>query len=507
MRVGVALLVAAACGSSAHAKLADAPDGLVDTDAAVDGPPDAPPYVPGATYIKASDPSADADFGYVVALSGDGRTLAVGAPFRSTAAFHAGAVYVYVHSQGAWTFQTQLIGSNTEQGDEFGSSLALSDDGNTLAVGAIGEQSCATGIDGDQQDNACSLSGAAYVFTREQTTWAQQAYVKASNTPYRDGYSRVFGQAVALSADGNTLAVGDPGDPSNATGIDGNGTNITMPLSGAVFVFVRAGAGWSQQAYVKSSNPDQQDVLGASVALSRTGDVMVCGAPGEASAATGVNGSQIDNSKSYAGAAYVFERVGSTWSQHAYLKASNTDHNDEFGFAAAVSGDGATAAIGAWGEASSAIGIGGDQTDNSQLDSGAVYVFANDGSQWAQQAYIKETVASRNADFLGYAVSLSDDGNTLAAGACGSQITRMMQPLQVGAVYELTRAGATWKHSTVFHAAISDMSDLYGNSVALSRDATVLAIGAPGEDSMASGVGGDPTDNSGSGAGAAYVIE
>ena len=96
-----------------------------------------------------------------------------------------------------------------------------------------------------------------------------------------------------------------------------------------------------------------------------SGDTVVVGANSEASNATGVNGNQADNSAHQAGAAYVFVRNGTTWSQQAYLKASNTDAVDEFGTSVAVSGD--TVVVGARYESSNATGVNGDQTDNNAL--------------------------------------------------------------------------------------------------------------------------------------------
>jgi len=508
-RLVLAAVAVVGCGSGSHPGVSD---GSVDAPPA-DAAPDAP-HVPVQTYIKASNTGAGDAFGMSVALSGDGKTLAVGAPYEASnatgiggdqandAASQAGAVYVYVLDQGTWAQQAYVKASNAQAGDQFGYALALGDDGNTLAVSALDEQSCATGIDGDQQDNACSTSGAVYLFTRSGATWSQQAYVKPSNTTYRNGNVRAFGQSLALSGDGTTLAVGDPAEASNATGIDGDQTNTTMTLSGAVFVFVRAGQTWSQQAYVKASNTGGMDELGYSVALSRTGDVMVAGAANEASAARGVNGSQVDNSMTYAGAAYVYTRSGTTWSQRAYLKASNTDHNDMFGSAVAISASGTTIAVGAYGEASNAVGIDGDQTDNSQLDAGAVYVFADGGSGWAQQAYVKEATASNNNDSFGYAVSLSADGNTLLAGAFEARAVQG----QIGAAYGVSRAGSTWSHRVVYGAASPDASDLFGFTVSQSADGSAVAIGAPGEDSAATGVGGNATDDSAMTAGAAYVV-
>src|SRR2546422_6369245 len=103
-----------------------------------------------------------------------------------------------------------LKASNTEMGDRFGNGgtleghgVALSGDGNTLAVGAPYESSGAKGINGDQNDNSVYSAGAVYVFARRNNTWTQQAYIKASNPRQSDK----FGFVVSLSQDGNTLAV------------------------------------------------------------------------------------------------------------------------------------------------------------------------------------------------------------------------------------------------------------------------------------------------------------
>ncbi len=122
--------------------------------------------------------------------------------------------------------------SNTDAGDRFGWAVSLAADGNTLAVGAVFEDSNATGIDGDANNGAFD-AGAVYVFTRSGSSWFQQAYVKASNT----GTGDQFGSAVSLAADGNTLAVGAVNEDSNATGVNGDQTNNSAPNSGAVYLY------------------------------------------------------------------------------------------------------------------------------------------------------------------------------------------------------------------------------------------------------------------------------
>ncbi|MGH8474815.1 MAG: choice-of-anchor D domain-containing protein [Methylococcales bacterium] len=134
---------------------------------------------------------------------------------------------------------------------------------------------------------------------RSGATWSQQAYLKASNT----GYSDNFGVSVAIS--GDTVVVGAPGENSNATGVNGDQSDNSADYAGAAYGFLRSGATWSQQVYLKASNTGSDDEFGVSVAIS--GDTVVVGAPFENSNATGVDGNQSDDSASYSGAAYVFK--------------------------------------------------------------------------------------------------------------------------------------------------------------------------------------------------------
>lgn len=323
-------------------------------------------------YIKASNTGADDEFGQSVSLSGD--TLAVGASDEGSSATgvggnqadngaqSSGAVYVFTRVGGTWSQQAYLKASNTGRFDRFGWHVSLS--GDTLAVSAPGEDSRATGIDGNQSDDSAPDSGAVYVFLRSGSVWAQQAYVKASNTDAGD----TFGWRLSLS--GDTLAVGAYLEDSAATGVNANQADNSAPDAGAVYVFVRGGTAWAQQAYVKASNANAEDNLGFSLALS--GDTLAIGAQAEASAATGLNGNQSDNTARRAGAVYVFSRAGTSWTQEAYVKASNTGAFDNFGTSVAVGGD--TLVVGALGEASNATGINGNQTNNSAPDAGAVYV-------------------------------------------------------------------------------------------------------------------------------------
>jgi hypothetical protein len=375
-------------------------------------------------YVKASNTGAGDQFGHSVALSGDGSTLAVGAFLEASAsagingnqadntAFAAGAVYVYTRSGTTWTQQAYVKASNPEAGDQFGTSVALSGDGSTLAVGAELEDSASAGINGNQVDNTATDAGAVYVYTRSGTTWTQQAYVKASNTGANDN----FGHSVALSGDGSTLAVGAWLEDSASAGINGNQADNTAANAGAVYVYTRSGTTWTQQAYVKASNTGATDLFGTSVALSGDGSTLGVGARSEASASAGIDGNQADNTASGAGAVYVYTRSGTTWTQQAYVKASNPEAGDQFGLSVALSSDGSTLAVGAWLEDSASAGINGNQVDNTAADAGAVYVYTRSGTTWTQQAYVKASNTGANDNF-GYSVALSGAGNPLAVGA------------------------------------------------------------------------------------------
>ena len=493
-------------------------------------------------YLKASNPDASDHFGcggenhghngQSVALSADGRTLAVGAPHESSAArgvngnqrdnsvFDAGAVYVFTRTGDSWTQQAYLKPSNPQSGAEFGHYVALSADGNTLAVSAYWEASNATGVNGNQQDESIPQAGAVYVFARAGSAWSQQAYVKASNTGEAGtadtfGEGDQFGWSLALSGDGTTIAVGAITEDGGAAGINGNQRDNASPSAGAVYVFTRAGRVWSQQAYVKPSNLDAGDMFGYSVSLSGDGSVLAVGSFDEDGSGRGINPAP-DNRNAGSGGVYVFARAGATWSQQAYLKPGNSEPQDSFGVHLALSEDGATLLAGSLDEDCPASGVNprGCDTDwNSDLSMGAAYVFVRAGTAWSQQAFLKPSNTGAN-DWFGARVALSGDGNTAAIGAPfedgGARGVNGRQnddsASQAGAVYVFTRTGTTWQQRAYVKGSNTEAFDEFGSSVAFDRSGATLAASARGEDSAARGVNANQADNSAAEAGAVYLF-
>ncbi len=474
-----------------------------------------------STYLKASNAEAGDHFGnggalegHAVALSRDGSTLAVGAPYESSPAgkddnslYSSGAVYIFVRGSSGWTQQAYLKASNPGESDKFGFVVSLSRDGNTLAVSAPFEASAAQGVSGDQHDDSLPQAGAVYVFTRTGQTWTQQAYLKASNTGEASDGDQ-FGFSLSLSADGNTLAAGAITEDSGAKGVNGDQSDNSKTSSGAVYVFTRRANAWTQQAYLKQSNTDANDLFGYSVALSANGDTLAASAYDEDGSSREINGPQ-DTRRRGSGAIYVFDRTGATWTQQAYLKAPNAETGDSLGYAVAISDDGNTIAGGAADEdclipgvdPSSIGGCANDQpTDQS---SGAAYIFIRTGTKWTAQAFLKASNPGKE-DWFAARLALSGDGNTLAVGAQveNGSARAINGPdddaaEDAGAVYLFTRTGTTWTQQAYMKASNADAYDEFGSAMSLSRDGKLLAVGAAAEASA---------DNSALGAGAVYLF-
>jgi len=417
-------------------------------------------------YFKASNPSELDFFGTSVAFSGDGNTLAIGAPGEEEI---RGAVYVFTQINGQWAQHSSLKGPF--DCSFFGSSVSLSDNGAVLAVGASDES--ATG-------------GCVEVYTRTNATWTEQAHLEAINQEPEDR----FGLRVTLSADGETLAVGAVGEDSGGAKEDNS-----VSEAGAVYVFTRAGGVWKEEAYIKASLPGEEDHFGTDVALSEDGNTLAVGAMGEDGSANEINGEHDDDAPN-SGAAYVYTRTDESWEQQAYIKASNAGSDEQFGSGVALSGDGSTLAVGA------------NKESNQQ---GAAYVFTRADSVWSEEAYIK--AAAPGEDAFGESVALSADGSILAVGAInedsgapgvnGSQEDN--SATDAGAAYVFRRTNNEWHQHAYIKSSVPAPHYFFAECVALSSNGESLAVGARYERSDAMGVGGDPLDDSLSASGAVYV--
>lgn len=339
-------------------------------------------------FIKASNGDAGDNFGASVDIYGD--TLVVGAPKEQSSQnsitngdtssgnnslSSAGAIYVFKRTSGVWLQQAYIKPSNVDADDEFGTQVAIHND--TIIASSPFESSYQTSITNGSSassDNSGFLVGAVYVFKRTGTTWAQEAYLKAANSEDFD----LFGDSIAIS--GDTVAVGSQFESSNSTSIiNGTGvsSNNSAANSGAVYVYKRTGTNWEQEAYIKAVNAQTDDYFSYSLALD--GNLLVVGAPGEDSNLSSVsNGSTAssDNSSTSSGAAYLYRRTGTTWSQEAYIKASNVDANDKFGSSVSISSN--SIVVGAHIESSNQNTITNADTasaDNSVSQSGAAYVY------------------------------------------------------------------------------------------------------------------------------------
>ncbi|HNN80393.1 MAG TPA: FG-GAP repeat protein [Leptospiraceae bacterium] len=383
-------------------------------------------------YLKAPNAETSDNFGYSVSISVD--TIVVSAHLEDSnqttitngtltvngaGASNSGAAYVFYRTGNTWANEAYLKAANAGAGDEFGQSVSIL--GDTIVVGSRMEASNQTTITNGttaSPDNSASQAGAAYVFRRTGTTWANEAYLKAPNAGVGDN----FGYSVSI--DGDTIVVGARNESSNQTTIT-NGTTASSdnsaPQAGAAYVFRRTGTTWVNEAYLKAPNAETNDRFGLSVAIS--GNTIVVGAGNEDSLQTTItNGTLVqasDVSATDTGAAYVFRRTGTLWSNEAYLKAPNAESTDVFGYSVSISGD--TIVVGVLGEDSNQTTITNGLAQigvNGAINSGAANIFKRTGTTWANEAYLKAPNAEGsplNGDLFGSSVSISRD--TIVVGA------------------------------------------------------------------------------------------
>lgn len=326
-------------------------------------------------------------FGFEVAISNS--TAIVGAFNKGPGG--AGAAYAFGRSGTSWSQQAELTASDGVASDQFGNSVAIA--GSTAVIGAYRKDSGA---------------GAAYIFVHSGTTWTQQAELTASDRAAGDG----FGASVAIS--GSTVVVG-------AT---------YHSQAGAAYVFVRSGTTWTQQAELSASDGVANDNFGLSVGISGS---------------TAVVGARFNNSTT--GAAYVFGRSGSVWSQLAKLTASDGAANDYFGISVAISGT--TLVVGAYGKTSF---------------TGAAYTFTGSGASWSQRAKLMASDGAANDDF---GISVAISGSVAVVGSPGKAAS-------TGAAYVFVRSGTAWSQLAKLTASDGAPNDQFGTSVGASGTSGIV---------------------------------
>ena len=292
-------------------------------------------------------------FGHSVTINSDGTTAIVGAPnAENLSGVLTGVAYVFTRSGATWSLQKKIQASDGANGDLFGTTVATSQDGNTILIGT----------------GKISNNGYVYVFTRSGSIWTQQAKLSASDGAAGDMFG---GNSVALSNDGNTAAIGASRDDSS---------------KGSVYIFTRSGTTWTQQAKLTAADGVASDTFSISTSISGDGNTVAVGASGD------------DSSK---GSVYIFIRSGTTWSQQAKIVAADGIANDQFGRSVSLTTD------------AEAVLIGSNGSDiDSISDCGAAYTFIKTGSSWTQLNKLSPAAKAANGNF-GSAVAIAGNGSAV----------------------------------------------------------------------------------------------
>lgn len=309
--------------------------------------------------LAPSDLALDDFFGYAVAISGDGATVSVSAINHDSSGVNAGAVYVFTKPGADWVQQTKLLPPSGDAPSSYGLSIALNGDGSTMAVGR------------HLDDTPTVDAGAVFIYTRTGSSWSQQTKITVSDAAMH------FGRSVSLSDSGNHVAIGAYGNASD---------------NGCVYVFVRSGSTWTQQSRLTASDGSSGDSLGYSVAISKDASTVIAGAYSNDTKASG------------AGAAYIFTRSLTVWSEHSKLMLSDGGAGDYFGYSVSISADGGVCAVGAYSD------------DDQGLNSGTVTMFKKNGTTWDQMSKLLASDGAAN-DRFGYSVALSGNAETCVIGA------------------------------------------------------------------------------------------
>jgi hypothetical protein len=381
------------------ARLSALPVGLLCCAGLVTGQLGPPPWT-SEGYVEGSDAEPGWSFGQSVAIHRE--TAVVGADDALVRGVRSGAAYLFARRGNAWLEEAKLEVEGANEDDEIGWAVAVRE-GQAFVGTRAGDV-------GNQQ-----AQGAVYVFSRsEGGLWELTQTLLASDGDEQDW----FGVAIAL--DGDTLVVG------------AMMKDIAGQQQGAAYVFTLEDGEWVEQAKLFDPNGEVSDNFGGELALE--GDRALIGAP-----AANVDG-EVNR-----GAAYVFERVGSTWSLEQRLLASDGTFIDQFGSGVALHGD--TALIGA---------------RHKPIDGmdrhGAAYFFERQGSSWVEVQRVLPSNGQAEGEF-GESVAL--DGELALVGGEIDAVER-------GVVYEFRSDGGSWQETQqILPPAGSGFLDRFGRAMAL----------------------------------------
>ena len=310
--------------------------------------------------------------------------------------------------------------------------------GHSSAISADGD-TVIVGTPGE--DTGGSSTGAAYIFVWNGSTWVEEAKIQASDAQASDN----FGWATDISSDGNTVIVGAPFKNEGAS------SNV-----GAAYVFTRSGSVWSQQQKLSGTSSAAGNQFGIEVAISDNGENIVIGERYD------------DTASLNAGATYVFILSGSTWVQQQKITPAGLSANSFFGRAVDISGNG--------NNSNTLI----SSTTGSDDGRGSVFIFTRSGSAWTQEAKIQPTGLNPN-DFFGRSVSISEDGNTIVVGAYQDDTNG----LNSGSVFIFTRSGTVWTQQQKIQSTDAISKSQFGLDVDITNNGDTIIVGAYIEDAIA----------------------
>ena len=356
--------------------------------------------------LLASDAAAANSFGSSVSISGN--VVLVGAPENDDAGTDSGSAYVF-HKEGTWVEKAKPVASDAATQDIFGYSVSIS--GNVALVGA------------PENDDPGSLSGSAYVYRNNGTSWLEEQKLVASDAAAYD----FFGWSVSISGD-----VALVGAPEN----DDAGTD-----SGSAYVYRYDGTAWVEETKLTAIDAAAYDFFGWSVSIS--GDVALVGAWGN------------DEVGEFSGSAYVFRYDGTSWVEEQKFVASDAATFDLFGRSVSISGD--VALVGAWGN------------DDAGSLSGSAYVYRYNGTSWLEEQKLMASDAAA-ADIFGSSVSIS--GDVALVGAFGNDDAGSLS----GSAYVYRYNGTSWLEEQKLMASDAAAADLFGISASITGN--VALVGA-----------------------------